>query len=244
MKENDAEQITLPESPASEAIIDALITGSLGEDGIFTGKFGEVRRGYIDANLRSAFQSPLDSVRKQAFGRTLASLYFDRPETDSLVGFDGKDLQAEARFSTKITRARMMTKVGGVNLLTNPLRPMESYLRAAEAMEKDNDRKLPYDVARIVPQYTTRHVIRIKLPVGWTATLPKSEKLDGPVARYEVKYAQVGDELRIERTLTGITGIIPASRRLEIVDFLKKVGSDEARMIVLKGAPHSLAQFH
>ena len=244
VKENDGEQIRLPESPASEALIDALITGTLGEDGVFSGKFGEVRRGYIDANLRSAFQSPLDSVRKQAFGRTLASLYFDRPETDSLVGFDGKDLQAEARFSTKITRAKMTTRVGGVNLLTNPLRPMDSYLRAAEAMEKDKDRKLPYDVARIVPQYTTRHVIRIKLPVGWTATLPKSERLDGPVAQYEVKYAQVGDELRIERTLTGITGIISASRRMEIVEFLKKVGSDEARMIVLKGAPHSLAQLH
>jgi hypothetical protein len=81
----------------------------------------------------------------------------------------------------------------------------------------------------------------VKLPVGWTATLPKSEKLDGPVARYEVKYSQVGDELRIERTLSGMKGIIPASRRLEIVEFLKRMGSEDAKLIVLKGAPHSLA---
>jgi hypothetical protein len=56
-----------------------------------------------------------------------------------------------------------------------------------------------------------------------------------------VKFAQVGDELRIERTLSGIKGVVPASRRMEIVEFLRKVGTDEARLIALKGAPHSIA---
>jgi hypothetical protein len=28
---------------------------------------------------------------------------------------------------------------------------------------------------------------------------------------------------------------------MEIVEFLRKLGSDEAKMIVLKGGPHSLA---
>ena len=66
-----------------------------------------------------------------------------------------------------------MSKVGGVNLLTNPMRPMESYSRAADdAMEKETTRKLPYDVGKIVAQYTTHSVVRIKLPVGWVATLP------------------------------------------------------------------------
>ena len=136
----------------------------------------------------------------------------------------------------------MMTRAGEVNLLTNPLRPMESYSRVADALESDSDRKLPYDASKFVAQHTTRTHVRIKLPVGWTATLPQSEKIDGPVAKYEVKYAQVGDELRIERTLTGINGVIPASRKMEIVEFLRKLGSDESKLILLKGAPHSIAQ--
>ena len=241
VKENEGEEIRLPESPSSEAVIEALITGVLGEDGIFTGKYEEVRRGYLDATMRAAFQAPLDSIRKQNFSRIVTGLYFDRPETDSLIAFDGKDLQAEARVSTKITRARMVSKIGGVNLLTNPLRPLDSFSRAADAMEKDTDRKLPYDVSKLVPQHTTRNVVRIKLPIGWKATLPESEKIDGSIARYEVKYSQVGDELRIERTLSGMTGVVPASRRMQIVELLRKIGSDEAKMIVLKGAPHSLA---
>jgi hypothetical protein len=111
-------------------------------------------------------------------------------------------------------------------------------------MESDTDRKLPYDLSKIVANYATHVEVRIKLPPGWTATLPKSLKLDGPVARYEMKYTQAGDELRIERTLSGMTGVLPASRRLEIIEFLKKVGSDEAKLIAIKGAPHSLAMLH
>ncbi|HEX6576680.1 MAG TPA: DUF3857 and transglutaminase domain-containing protein, partial [Gemmatimonadaceae bacterium] len=140
VKENDAEQITLPESPTADAVIDTKITGKLGEDGIFTGKFEEVRHGYLEATMRTAFQVPLDSARRQFFGRTLAQLYFERPEVDSLVGFDGKDLSVEARVSSKITRARMMTRVGDINLLSNPLRPIGGYLGAADAIENDKDR--------------------------------------------------------------------------------------------------------
>jgi hypothetical protein len=84
-------------------------------------------------------------------------------------------------------------------------------------------------------------VVTIKLPPGWTATLPRSELLEGPVARYEVKYAQIGDELRIERTLTGMKGTLPASRRMEVVEFLRRIGSDESKLIAIKGAPHSIA---
>jgi hypothetical protein len=244
VKENDAEEIKLPESPSSEALIDATITGKVGEDGIFTGKYEEVRHGYLEATMRAAFQSPLDSARRQLFSRMVTSIYFERPETDSLITFDGKDLQAEARVSTKITRAKMVSKFGDQNLLTNPLRPLDGYSRTADAIEAEKDRKLPYDAAKFVAQHTTRTRVRIKLPVGWTAVLPKSEKIDGPVARYETKFAQVGDELQIERTLTGIKGIIPASRRMEIVEFLRKVGSDDAKLIVLKGAPHSIALVH
>lgn len=244
VKENDAEQITLPESPLSDAMIDATITGKLGEDGIFSGRYEEVRHGYLEATMRAAFQGPLDSTVRQRFSRAVTGLYFDRPETDSLIAFDGKDLKAEARVSTKITRAKMVTRIGGVNLLTNPLRPLESYSRTADAIEAENNRKLPYDVTKLVPQYTTHHVVRIKLPVGWVATLPKSEKLDGPVAHYESSFSQIGDELRIERTLSGIKGVIPASRRIEIVEFLRKMAVDDAKLIVIKGAPHSLAVLH
>ena len=244
VKENEGEEITLPESPISDAMIDATIIGKLGEDGVFSGRYEEVRHGYMEAMMRAAFQSPLDSTLRQRFSRALTGIYFDRPETDSLIAFDGKDLQAPARVSTKITRAKIVTRIGDVNLLTNPLRPLESYSRTADLIEAEKDRKLPYDITKLVPQYTTHHVVRIKLPVGWSAMLPKSDKLDGPVARYEISFSQVGDELRIERTLSGMKGVIPASRRMEIVEFLRRLANDDAKLIAIKGGPHSLALLH
>ena len=243
VKETDGEQITLPES-STEAGIDALITGKLSEDGNFSGRYEQVRHGYLQASMRTLFQNPLDSLVRQNVSRNLTRFYFDKAETDSLVAFDGKDLSAEARVSTRITRAKIVSVVGDVRLMTNPVRPIEAYARIADNIESDKDRKLPYDMSKFVPQYTTHDVVRIKLPVGWTAVLPKSEKINGPVARYEMSYTQIGDELRIERTLTGLKGIIPASRRMEIVDALRKMGNDDAKLIVLKGAPHSLAMLH
>lgn len=240
VKENDAEEIRLPEA-SSEAAIETTITGTLGEDGIFTGKYEEVRHGYIDATLRMAFQTMPDSVTRQAVGQGLARLYFDRPETDSLVGFDGKDLSAEARMSTRIKRAKIVSKTGETNLLTNPIRPMESYERLADAMSEEKDRKLPYDVSEMVPEYRLHTLVVIKLPAGWKATLPQSVKLDGPVARYSLQFSQTGNELRIERALAGLKGTIPASRKSEIVDFLRKLGSEDTRLIEIKGAAHTLA---
>ena len=58
VKENDGEQIMLPEAPMSDAVIDANIVGALGEDGIFTGKYEEVRHGYLESTMRAAFQTP------------------------------------------------------------------------------------------------------------------------------------------------------------------------------------------
>lgn len=239
VKENDAEEITLPESLPSEAVIETRIAGTLSEEGFFTGTYEELRRGDMEATIRGAFQTQLDSARRQMFGRAMTSLYFDRPETDSLEAFDGRDFTAPVRMRVKISKARMISRAGDVTLLTNPVRPMESYLRVADMIEREKDRKLPYETGPIVAPYTTRVDVRVKLPPGWKAVLPKDDLLDVPLARYEMKYSQAGDELRIERTFIGLRSTVPASRQKEMVEWLRKIGSDDARQIVLKAPPHS-----
>ena len=241
VKEKSAEQITLPETPASENRIDTRITGKLGEDGNFSGTHEEWRTGDLEQTVRMLFQTPPDSLRRQMIGRTITGLYFDRPETDSLQGFDGKDFDAKPMMRTKIVRARMVSRTGDVSLLVNPVRPLESYSRLADALEKEKDRKLPYETSRLVSAYTTHIEVTIDMPPGWTATLPKNEKLDGPVARYEVTYSQKGTQLRIQRTLAGSRGTLPASRQKEIVEWLRKVGDDQSKLIVIKAPPHSIA---
>jgi hypothetical protein len=150
-------------------------------------------------------------------------------------------LSVEPRISMRISRAKILTKAGDVNLLSNPLRPLESYGRIADVIEKDTKRTLPYDMSKLMPQSLARTEIRIKLPPGWSATMPGSLKIDGPLARYQVSYSQAGDELRMIRTISGLKVVVPASQRMDIVRLFRAIGNDEAEVIVIKGAQHSVA---
>jgi hypothetical protein len=241
VKENDAEQIILPEEQGSQMVSKTVITGKVGEDGMFSGYYDEEMKGSIAPLMRSMFQQSLDSTRKEFLGRSVASRYFERPETDSLMTFDGKDLSVQPKISMKITRAKVLTTAGDVRLLSNPLRPFSNYLSVADRIEKETARKLPYDMSKLMPSSVARTEVTMKLPAGWKAALPESVKIDGPLAHYEMTYAQVGDELRMTRIISGTRSVVPASQRMDIVKLLRQIGSDNARVIVVKGEPHSVA---
>jgi hypothetical protein len=241
VKENGAEQITLPEESSSNASAETLISGQLAEDGVFSGHYDEALKGYIAPAMRMLFQTTLDSTRREFLGRSIAGRFFQRAETDSLLMFDGKDLNVEPRISLRITRAKIMSTTGDVMLLNNPLRPLASYSQIADGIEKETKRRLPYDMSKLAPQSLSRTEVRIKLPRGWTATLPESTKIDGPLVKYEVSYTQVGDELRMMRSISGSKAIVPASQRMDIVRLFRTIGSDEGQVIVIKGGQHSVA---
>jgi hypothetical protein len=241
VKESGADEIRLPESSLPESTAETHIIGKLSEDGNFSGTIEESDAGDLEATVRSIFQTPLDSARRRSLGRAIARTAFENPETDSLVAFDGKDLDAPVKLWARIAKAKMLSRVGDVSLLTNPIRPESYQARLLEVLERETDRKLPYEAAKFVAPARMHLDVRITLPAGWVATLPKSEVIDGPLGRYETRYLQVGDELRLERTITGARQMIPASRRSEIMEQLRKMSSDDNKLIVIKAPPHSVA---
>jgi hypothetical protein len=241
VKEKGGEQITLPETPASETVDETRINGVLGEDGNFSGTIENWYTGDLDPALRALFQSPLDSTRGKFIGREIAGQYFERVETDSLIAFDGNDFRAQARIKMKVVKAKLVSRAGDISLLTNPVTPMDSWSPMADLIERQKDRKLPYETGQIIGPSTTHVDVRIRMPAGWKATLPADVKLNGPIGRFEVKYSQSGNELHIERTIAAISATLPASRQSEIVDWLRKAGSDDGKVIVLKAPPHSVA---
>ena len=241
VKEKSAEQVTLPKLPVSATSVDTWIKGTLGEDGNFSGTVETLWKGDFAPGMRMAFRTPLDSTKRQAMGRVIAGRYLERPEVDSLVGFDGKDFRAPARVTAKVTKARMLSKAGEVSLLMNPVRPGDSWLRLADLIDKQKDRKLPYATKAFIPQPLDHTDVRIKLPAGWTVTLPADIRADGPLGHYAMTYSQTGTELHIERTLTGADATIPASRQSEITDWMRKIGADDGKFLVIKAPPHSVA---
>ncbi|HEY8165819.1 MAG TPA: DUF3857 domain-containing protein [Gemmatimonadaceae bacterium] len=235
VKEQDAEEITLPESPLGK--MTTTVLGQLSTDGVFTGTLEQAVSGELEMSLRSLLQIPLDSAQRQRFARGIARSYFEAADADSLQSFDAKDFTAPARLKVRITRAQAVTRAGDVQLLANPLQPNTFYARLAEDLGDDPPRKYPIETSRILSSGETRSIITIKLPQGWRALLPKNVVLNGPVGNYSLTYAQTGDELRIERAVSGIKQVLPASRMPDVIGWLKAAGSDDGKLIVLQPPP-------
>ncbi len=238
VKDRDAEQITLPESRHGQ--METIVSGRLTAEGVFSGTLEQVVTGDLEMSLRDFFQNPLDSAQRQGFARAIARSYFEGAEADSLQTFDGKDFSVPAKLRLRISRAPAVTRAGEIQVLANPLRPNAYYARLAEDLGDDPPRTLPIETSRIVSLSETHTVVTIKLPQGWRAVLPKDVSLPGPVANLSVKYSQLGDELRLERRLSGIKQVLPASRMPEVIAWLKAAGSDDGKLIVLQPPPGRL----
>jgi hypothetical protein len=241
VNEKGGDQIILPKSSESETAEETIITGTLGEDGNFSGNVENSWTGDYAPGIRMLFQTAPDSSRRRLVGRALASQFLERPETDSLIAFDGKNLHVPAKISTHVTKSKMVSKAGDLSLLINPIRPTSSYPGLADMLDEEKDRKLPFDTKWFAQTSRTHVDVRIKMPAGWVATLPADVKLDGPVGRLTVTYSQKGNELHIEKTIQGAGAVVPASRKAEISDWLRKAGADDGKLIPLKAPVHSVA---
>jgi hypothetical protein len=237
VKETDAEEIRLPIAPSPDGTSETVISGDLSDDGTFKGQIAERFTGSGDAALRAIFETPPDSARRAFLARSIARMSFDEAEGDSLEAFNGKDFTAPAKIRALVTARKVVSEAGGLELLTNPLRPLGFFARTATDLEKEPPRVNPIDLIQIIGPVRTRVDVRMRLPSGWRATLPKNETLSGLPGTYEVTYEQVGDELRMSRTLTGTRNVAPANRMPDVIAWLKTVGKDDAKLIVLQRAP-------
>ena len=234
VKEADAEEIRLPTAPLPEGSSETIITGNLSEDGAFKGQIAEHLTGSAEAGAREMFVTQPDSTRRAFFERLIARQAFDEAEGDSLESFNGKDFSVPAMIRVRVTAKKAVAEAGGLELLTNPLRPLAFFARTAIELEKEPARVNPIDLIQIIGPVRTLYEVRIRLPSGWRAALPKSESLSGLPGSYEVTYEQLGDELRMTRTLSGTRNVAPARQMPEIIEWLKTIGKDDAKLIVLQ----------
>ena len=234
VREGDAEELRLPAPATGESQADYSIAGELSEEGIFNGTYLEMHKGSDAAFLRQIFSNAPDSMMRASLPRAIAGSYFEGADGDSLRAFDGKDFSAPVRISLRITNGKPVTHAANLLLFTNPIRPMTSLARLAAELERGPKRTMPIDVAKLAPPTVTHIEVKIKLPAGWTATLPKNEKISGPLGNYETVYSQTGRDLFLSRTISGSTGILPPERINEVLAWFKAVGSDDSKLIVLQ----------
>jgi len=227
------EEVRLPQdSVAANRGLD-LLEGELSPDGTFNGRLTRTRLGRSQLELREALSRNFTAEERAAIARNMADGEFDGATGDSLQLFDGHDLTAPARISVLIRNAKATTNTGGTDIMTLPLVAAVTPRLVGE-VAAHVPRKFPIDVGEIFGPQEHVSELRITLPEGWRARLPAGVSVSGPFGTYVSTYEQNGRELHIVRRTSGARGVLPPDRVQDLLEFLRAVARDDARLLVLE----------
>ena len=228
------EEVTLPLDPIPANRSETRLVGTISDAGLFDGRMESAEWGAGEGALREVFSQPLDSTKRAAFMRGLASRWFEGADGDSLVAFDGKDLAVHPRISLVVRHGKATSNAGQTEILTIPLANMSGMKEMANELERRAPRRFPIDSRKILGQAVGYTELRFTMPPGWQARLPKAISASGPFGTYESEYAQTGRELRITRRLTGARNVLPPERAGDLIAWLRAIGADDAKFIVIE----------
>ncbi|MGH7671882.1 MAG: DUF3857 domain-containing transglutaminase family protein [Gemmatimonadales bacterium] len=232
------EQVVLPEAPASANRAEVRFDGELTADGRFTGRYTETSLGTMQYRLRQAYTRPLSRDDLGRVTQALADGLFPGASGDSLQVFDGRDLATTPRVAVLLRNAPAASGSGGSRILTLPA-SIPSFVShgIASQLEQRKPRRFPIDVAAVVGPIETVAELRVTLPPGWRAQLPRSVTESSAFGSYRAEYVQEGRELRVTRAMSGRKGVEPPTRVDALVAWLRAVSKDDAKYIVIDAAP-------
>jgi transglutaminase-like putative cysteine protease len=231
--DGQTEEVTFPLDPVTANYSRDVITGTLDADGTLDLRYDETAGGTRAPMLRRLFENPMDSATQAKFTRALAGQMYTGATGVSVVGFPGKDLEAQPRMQIHLRKEQALTHSAGTEILTLPISSPAAMVNVANQIEALPERRFPIDASRVIGPISGGAEMRITLPAGWKVRLPKSVKAEGPFGSYTSEYTQVGKELRIVRTMSGAKGIYPPERIKDVVAWLRAVGSDDASFFVI-----------
>ena len=228
------EEITFPTMGGGSS--EQTFIGEVNADGIASGRYRAVGRGMPEYMMRMTFSVPQDSTArdrmKQAYAR-----FVPGATVDTVVAFDGKDWMAPASVEAQLHGAAIAKPAGPVMILTLPpafRSPAVRYRKMFEDIDRSPPRTLPIDIATVGGPVSISTELRLTLPAGWTAQLPKPASVTSRFGTYTSEYSQQGRALRVAYRLTGGgTGVLPASDVGLLKDWLKAVAQDDVEFIAI-----------
>jgi len=233
-----AQDVRFPVLPVDSSAAIIRVALSLDTSGHAEGRVTEEVRGNSSMTARVSFAVPLDSARRAAIANTLAQrLFSSDARVDSLVAFNGRDLNATTTISYRVKADRVFKQVGEARLFTMNVAlksPALSYKNLARELESKQPRLFPIDASKVLGAFEQVIELRLTLPVGWTAELPKNVLAASFFGRYESTWTQEGREVRLVRRIQGRRGVFPPQRISEMIVWLKTVGADDYEFLSLK----------
>ncbi|MEO6778511.1 MAG: DUF3857 and transglutaminase domain-containing protein [Gemmatimonadaceae bacterium] len=228
------DEVTLPADSPSSNVQTTALRGVLSADGKFNGHYEETVTGSIASGMRASFASPLDSAQRAEAVRRVARRYFSSGDGDSLVAFNGRDYSAPTRVTLRIRDANATTTAGPVELLNIPFPSFATMATVADDIARMPARRLPIDASQIIGRRTANTEMRVTLPEGWHARLPTGTAATSVFGSYSTSYTQEGRDVVVDRRLVGATGIFAPTRVAELLTWLRAIGHDDVKFIVLE----------
>lgn len=226
-------EVTIPVDPATDNVQTTRLFGELSAEGKFNGYYEESATGALATGMRATFASPPDSAQRADAARRIARKYFASGDGDSLSAFNGKDYTAPARVRIRIRDANATTTAGPVVLLNIPFVTLATMASTADDIARLPNRRFPIDALKIIGRRTLVTELRVTLPKGWHARLPAGVTARSVFGSYTTSYVQEGRDVVVSRRLVGGAGIFMPSRVGELVTWLRAVGHDDVKLIVL-----------
>ena len=227
------DEVTLPIAPMSDNLERMRTTGDLSADGEFDGHVEQTGTGLGQYMLRAVFATPLDSTQRVQFARAFANRVSSGMSGDSLVSFDGKDFRATPRLWLHVHGARAAQRSGSTMILSLGLSPMTGMATLADRLDEQAPRRFPIDASRIFGDMTRETEVRIHLPEGWRAQLPRAVHTKSVFGEYDSDYAQEGRDLVMRRRMLGARGVYAPDHLAELTSWLRDTAKDDAKFIIL-----------
>ncbi|HET7461216.1 MAG TPA: DUF3857 and transglutaminase domain-containing protein [Longimicrobium sp.] len=230
------EEITFPLDPPAANRRETVIVGELSTEGVFKGSVTSRVGGALQYRMRGALSSRLSDKDRQDLGRTVAQGLFTGASADSLHLFDGRDLAATPQTQVWVSGGRAASRSGGTLILTLPVANGQNDELVAQLEAAPKVRRFPIDVASVIGPMESVTEFRVTLPEGWKARLPQNVTANSVFGSYTATYEMNGRELRIVKRMSGGRGTQPPSAIASLLGWLREMGKDDARFIVLEPA--------
>ena len=228
-----AEEVTFPKDSIGANRDDDLLVGELTADGTLTGRYSELQTGTRQYGLRGAFSNEIDPSARARLAQRIAGEIVPDAVPDSLEIFDGRDWSARPYVQLTFHGGRPAETAGATDILTLPLHDYATPKLVTDLAGR-GPRRFPIDFwAGSGAPHEESSSLEMTLPVGWKAQLPPNVDAPSAFGRYTAEYRQDGRVLRITRRLVGAPGVQPPDQVGALLDWLKRIGTDDVRYVVL-----------
>ena len=234
------EETLTPEVDGTEIKSRIVVSAALDTAGFATARIDMAFSGAAGEAMRAAMErEPMDSTTRAQYLRRAASSVYREAEGDSLRFTDETDRGGPYRVGFITRNGRAAQLAGGAAILSMPFLGQGGDVKPVIAeLKAHTPRRFTIDASQVGGDGSGDVILKLTLPEGWRAQLPKSVALKGPFGGLTLTYTQEGRLLTVSQRRVEGKGILPPDRVTDLIAWLEQVSAamrDATSLVVLRG---------